>query len=260
MRRWFGVLLFLGLFVPMSAEAASRVVDLPTRPGVTQRMLVIVPEAPKAAAILIAGGHGGLQLSAGGRAAWGEGNFLVRTRDLFAANGVAVAVVDAPSDRQSGAFLNQFRQTAEHVADLKATIAWLRRETGLPVWLIGTSRGTQSAAFAAIQLAGGEGPDGVVLTSTILTDERSRTVPRMAVNKIAVPVLVVHHEQDGCQHCKFRDIAALMNKLTGTARKELIAVTGGVDQGDPCEPRAYHGFNGLEREVVGKIAVWMTAK
>jgi hypothetical protein len=27
--------------------------------------------------------------------------------------------------------------------------------------------------------------------------------------------------------------------------------------GNPCEARAYHGFNGLESEVVGKIAAWI---
>jgi hypothetical protein len=30
-----------------------------------------------------------------------------------------------------------------------------------------------------------------------------------------------------------------------------------VNHGDPCEGRAYHGFNGIEREVVEKIAAWI---
>jgi len=34
-----------------------------------------------------------------------------------------VAVIDAPSDRQSDPYLAGFRQTAHHVADIKATIA-----------------------------------------------------------------------------------------------------------------------------------------
>ena len=29
---------------------------------------------------------------------WGDKNFLVRSRDMFAAQGLMVAVVDAPSD------------------------------------------------------------------------------------------------------------------------------------------------------------------
>ena len=102
--------------------------------------------------ILFAGGHGGLQISSSGSFKWGAGNFLVRTRQLFADQGLMVVVVDAPSDRQSAPFLGGFRQKAEHAADIKAVIAWAREQTKVPVWLVGTSRGTQSAAFVATEL------------------------------------------------------------------------------------------------------------
>ena len=32
---------------------------------------------------------------------------------------------------------------------------------------------------------------------------------------------------------------------------------GGITVGDPCEARAYHGFNGIEREVITRIAAWI---
>ena len=70
------------------------VVDLPTRPGVTQRMLVITPPEPKAAVVLLAGGHGGLQIFPNGSFKWGEGNFLVRSRQLFGDKGLMTVVVD----------------------------------------------------------------------------------------------------------------------------------------------------------------------
>lgn len=60
-------------------QIAQTVVDIPTRPGVSQRMVVLSPENPKATVILFAGGHGGLQIFPGGSFKWGEGNFLVRT-------------------------------------------------------------------------------------------------------------------------------------------------------------------------------------
>ncbi|HAK59461.1 MAG TPA: hypothetical protein DCO77_03620 [Nitrospiraceae bacterium] len=41
------------------AQAAERVVDIPTRPGIVQRILLLSPENPKAAVILFPGGHGG---------------------------------------------------------------------------------------------------------------------------------------------------------------------------------------------------------
>lgn len=242
------------------AQDAPRIVDVPTRAGVTQRLLVITPPQPKAVVVLFAGGHGGLQLAPDGRIGWGSGNFLVRSRDLFVQQGYTTVVIDAPSDRQREPFLSGYRQTAEHVADVKAVIAWSRQQAKLPVWLVGTSRGTQSAAYVATQLQGADAPDGIVLTASIVDDPRSRAVPRMDLDRIRIPVLVVHHEEDGCRLCLFRDVPRLMSGLTATPRKELMAFRGGTDIGDPCEARAYHGFNGLEPQVVGAIAAWMAAK
>jgi len=250
----------LAMLSPAHAEIIQKVIDIPTRPGVTQRMIVLSPEAPKAAVVLIAGGHGGLQVSPGGAMQWGEGNFVVRSRQLFAEQGLMVAVIDAPSDRQAAPFLQGFRQTPEHAADIKAVIAWLRESAKVPVWLVGTSRGTQSAAYAATELAGTDAPDGIVLSATILTDDKSRAVPAMPLEKIRVPVLVVHHEQDGCAHCNFADVPALMKKLDSVPRSQLLTFNGGANRGNPCEAAAYHGFNGLERDVVQKTAAWLLAK
>ena len=247
----------------VQAQTTQKVVDVPTRPGVTQRMLVVSPPTTttaKAAVILIAGGHGGLQIFPNGSFKWGAGNFLVRTRQAFADRGLMVAVIDAPSDRQSPPYLAGFRQKPEHAADMKAAIAWMREQSKAPVWLVGTSRGTQSAAYVATELSGPEGPDGIVLSSTILTDGGGRPVPAMPLEKVRVPVLVVHHEQDGCAHCSFADVPALMGKLESSPRKALLSFKGGENKGDACEAMAYHGFNGLEREVVQQIADWILAK
>jgi pimeloyl-ACP methyl ester carboxylesterase len=243
------------------AQTAQKVVDVPTRPGVTQRMIVLSPPDPKAAVILLPGGHGGLQVFPNGSMKWGEGNFLVRTRQLFADAGLTVAVVDAPSDRQSPPFLGGFRQKPEHAEDIKAVISWLRENAKVPVWLIGTSRGTVSAAYVATELAAAPiGPDGLVLTSTILTDDRGRPVPAMPLGKIRVPVLVVHHEQDGCSHCPFTEVPTLMGKLGKSPRAQLLTFKGGGNRGDPCEAFAYHGFNGLEGEVIQQTVAWILAK
>ncbi|MBU3737507.1 MAG: alpha/beta hydrolase [Rhodoferax sp.] len=249
---------------PEAAQAApalpAQVVDVPTRPGVTQRLLVLRPAQPRAAVVLLAGGHGGLQIQGDGTLKWGGGNFLVRTRQQFAAQDLLVAVLDAPSDRQRQPFLSGFRQTPEHLADLKAVIAWLRAGTGLPVWLVGTSRGTQSAAYAATELTGPAGPDGVVLSATILRDPRSRAVPALPLQAIRVPVLVVHHERDGCPLCAYADLPLLTERLTAAPRSALLPVRGGQDVGDPCEAQAHHGFNGVETPVVRQTAAWMLAR
>ena len=258
------ILLFGLGFLAFSSQLwaqTEQVVDIPTRPSITQRMVVLQPDKPKAIVILFAGGHGGLQITSSGSFQWGENNFVVRSRHLFADNGLLVAVVDAPSDRQNPPFLGGFRQKPEHVADITAVIAWLKQKNNIPVWLVGTSRGTQSAAFIATQLAPADGgPDGIVLTSTILTNKKSRPVLKMPLRKIQVPTLIVHHKDDGCVHCKYDDLPKLMDKLTAAPRKELLTFEGGKNKGNPCAAMAYHGFNGIEKEVVTKIADWITRK
>jgi pimeloyl-ACP methyl ester carboxylesterase len=252
---WSALVLVLAI-APVGAQ--DKVIDIPTRSGVTQRFLLISAPDAKAAVILFAGGHGGLQLNEAGSARWGNNNFMVRSAHLFASQGLTVAVIDAPSDKLSPPYLSGFRQSPEHAADVKAVIAWLKDQTKVPVWLIGTSRGTQSVAAVSTMLGTNGGPDGIVLTSTILSDARSTPVPDMALEKLTIPVLVVHHEQDGCRACPFRGIPRLMDKLSTVPRKQLITFRGGENQGDPCEALAYHGFNGLEAEVVGRVANWIT--
>ncbi|MEQ1518889.1 MAG: alpha/beta hydrolase [Usitatibacteraceae bacterium] len=254
------LLLLLLPVVAALAATAEKVVDIPTRSGVTQRMLVLSPPESKAVAILFAGGHGGLQIAPDGALAWGKGNFLVRSRTLFADQGFMTIVLDAPSDRQHAPFLGGFRQTADHAADVRAVIAWARMQSNAPVWLVGTSRGTQSVAYLATELSGTAGPDGIVLTSTILRDDKGRAVPAMPLAKFRLPVLVVHHENDGCTACRFNDIPSLMDKLGASPRKQLIVMSKGENRGDPCEAFAFHGFNGLEHDVVGQIAAWILAK
>ena len=33
---------------------------------------------------------------------------------------------------------------------------------------------------------------------------------------------------------------------------------GGATRGDPCEAFAHHGYNGIEGDVIAKIAAWIT--
>ena len=123
----------LAVFVASAslAQVGERVIDVPTRTGVTQRLILLEPAGAKAVVILYAGGNGGLQISREEAIGWGKGNFLVRTRQLFAEQGLVVAVIDAPSDRQDGRFFDGFRQTPESAADARAVIA-LREPRGFP--------------------------------------------------------------------------------------------------------------------------------
>lgn len=199
-----------------------------------------------------------MRIDASARFGWGAGNFLVRTRALFAERGVSVAVVDAPSDRQSPPFLSGFRQSPAHAADVRAVVAWLRAETGRPVWLIGTSMGTFSAAATALA---GVGADGLVLTSTVVHSARGeRTVASMPLERLPMPVLVVHHRDDGCVSSPYAAVPAMFEKLAGATRSKLVVFDGGRSEGDPCEAFAHHGYAGLEPQVVDAIVRFVLAQ
>lgn len=162
------LLIALVLLASTGAPSAEDIVILPTRGGVTQSYLLSVPEAGKAraVAILFPGGAGKVDLEReSARKVLDRGNFLVRARQLFAGYGIAAAVVDSPSDHPRG-MDDEFRLGETHTDDIAKVVANLKsRFPGLPLFLVGTSRGTISVAAAGARL--GKATDGVVLTSTV---------------------------------------------------------------------------------------------
>jgi hypothetical protein len=209
------------------------------------------PDA-QATLVLLPGGAGGLGMKDGVPT---SANFLVRSRDLFAAGGFHVAVLGRPSDRRELGY--EDRVSAEHVEDLRRAVAYLKRDAGLPVWLVGTSRGTVSATAAAIAF-GNEALAGMVLTSSVTSAKNTGAVPTQDLAAIRIPVLVVHHAKDACRVCDPQGAPAIIAGLASAPVKKLVMVNGGADpSGDPCGPRHWHGYIGMEREAVALIAAWI---
>jgi hypothetical protein len=251
--------LLYGVVDALPASAAEELITLPTRSGVTQSFYVTMPVgSPTAGLILFTGGDG--KLRSYGPANIRSGNFLVRSRDLFVAQGFAVAVIDAPSDESSG-MGDDFRVSNAHRRDIGFVIAWLRQRAQAPVWLVGTSMGTLSAANGGTLQPGG--PDGVALTSSVTqTSRRVRnTVYDARPIDVRVPTLIVHNREDGCVVCPFSDIPDLMGRFKNAPRKQLIAFQGGDPPiTDACEALSRHGYLGLESQVVAAIAEWIKVK
>lgn len=248
------LLIALALLLPSGAPSAEDIVTLSTRAGVTQSYLLAAPDAAKvrAVAILFPGGAGKTDLEREtARTALDRGNFLVRTRRLLAAGGIAAVVMDAPSDRPSG-MDDGFRLGDAHTEDIGKVVADLRKRfPGVPVFLVGTSRGTISAASAGRRL--GKSVDGVVLTATLFL--ASKTQPGLSGFDFATipsPLLFVHHLDDGCAYTPYSSARQLAD------RYPLISVSGGLPpQSKPCEAMSQHGFLGKEAETVDAMSRWM---
>ena len=248
------LLLALALLLPFGATLAEDIVTLSTRGGVTQSYLLSTPEAGKAraVAILFPGGAGKTDLEReSARQVLDRGNFLVRSRRLLAAGGIAAAVMDAPSDRPSG-MDDGFRLGDEHAEDIGKVIADLKsRLPGLPVFLVGTSRGTVSAASIGKRL--GPSVDGVVLTATLfLATRREPGLSGFDFASIPSPLLFAHHVNDGCAYTPYASAKQL------SQRYSLVTVSGGLPpRSKPCEAMSEHGFLGREAATIDAIAKWM---
>ncbi|MBT5896661.1 MAG: alpha/beta hydrolase [Rhodospirillaceae bacterium] len=234
-----------------------------TREGVTVPTVIIAPHNPKAVVILFAGGSGTIRIQPDGTIRR-AGNFLVASRKKFTKHGLVAVVIDAPSDQTDGGSVMEFdfRESEDHARDISLIVTALRKTYSLPVWLIGTSRGSTSVAGAGIRLQQKDPgrPDGIVLTSAISEDNRKGgNLLDMKLSAIRVPTLVVHHVKDGCHVTPHYGVSRIMDGLTGARITELITIKGGNTKGDPCGPKSHHGFLGQRGKVVKKIALWIKA-
>ncbi len=250
-------LAFLVIFP--AAGRAAQTVDLDSR-GETQRILFIGVDAPKANLVLFAGGTGRIFIRKNDTIKR-EGNLLVRTRGAFAERGFNVAVFDAPSDRRAKKGMFGFRQTPEHAEDIKAVMDFMKSKADVPVWLVGTSRGSISAVNGAVRLGGLEGgPDGIVLISSVTRRSKKGriTVYQADAEDISVPTLIVHNRDDGCMVTPFSGAEDLLENISKAPVKELIAFEGGDDGGgNPCKSQTYHGFLGLDAALVEAVTGWI---
>lgn len=229
-------------------------ITLSTRPGVQQRILMIQPEGKsKGILILFPGGDGAGHFKEGDRGFRLSNNFLVRSSHLFALEGFTSAIIDVPSDRASG-MSDGFRTSPEHLREIRAVVSFFAETYRQPVYLVGTSRGTLSAAYVATALDG-ESVAGVVLTGTY---EQIRSLP---LERIRYPLLFVHHRDDGCRITPYAGARDLFRRATASRKKDFVTVIGGNPPlSMPCEALSTHGFLGKENEVVKTITDWLSGK
>jgi len=239
----------------MALATQETYVAVTTRPGVELPVWLMDPGHASHIVILFSGGEGRLEITSAGIGR--RGNFLVRSRNRFAAQGMLVAVADKPSDR---AGLHEFRTSTKHAQDIRLLMAYLRQHyPGKPLWLVGTSRGTISVANAASRLQDKEGPDGIVLTASVTRGGSKNRNSLRDVNlaAIRVPTLVLHNKLDECAVTPYAEAQALLGQLNAARDKAFEAVSGGSSKGNPCKAKSYHGFRGIEAEAVERIAAWI---
>ena len=266
----------LAALLLIAASAASRaqadstcgeLVTIETHDRTTTRYALAHPPGIAAAEgrialVLLAGGGGHLDLDDKGCPRALKGNSLVRLLPDFHAEGFITALVDAPSDYPGEDGLAGFRIEAQHAEDLGKIIADVRKRTNASVWLAGTSRGSISAANAAARLSGPAAPEGLVLTSVLMSGGKkgwvTQTVFNLPLESIRMPVLIVGHVDDKCVRSPAGQMESVAAR-TRSVRQQVVTVSGGpghtgLPNIDACAGRAPHGYVDQEAEVAAGMA------
>lgn len=241
------VLLFTG-----AAQAAGITIKVPTREGITTNVYWEEAKNAKGTVLLLPGGGGGYGRIENGKPQ--SSNFLVRSNQYFLDDGYNVAIFGRPTDMAELDYADRISDT--HIADIRAAITFLKTKSPLPVWLVGTSRGSVSAAAAAIRIQSDIA--GIVLTASVLSFKKIGALPTQDLAAIKVPTLVMHHQRDACPICAPHEVGNITRALKNAPIKRQIMVDGGANPiGDPCEAKHWHGFIGMEREAVKHITEWL---
>lgn len=137
--------------IATAAELSTELINTKTRGGIRQKFILIKPENPSSSHILLPGSNGCLKLSSlfenisiGSL----KKDFLVRNREKIAKQNIMVAVMDAPSDRQSkkssaSGCLNSlsdgneiYRMSESHTQDIIAVASYLKKKADVQFGLL----------------------------------------------------------------------------------------------------------------------------
>ena len=226
--------------------------------------VLLKPDNPKAAVVLFPGSRGYLKLDSDGEIRKQKKSFLVVNRESFMDKGLMVAVFNPPGDMED--LRRTYRISEKHGQDIQAVVEFLKKKADVPVWLIGHSRGTFSAANGAIRL--GNLVSGLVLTSTITKSREKyaiyKTHPNavldMGLASIKVPTLVLANKPDSCASSPASNAEKVVKALTGSSAA-AVKVYGDEDpSGDSCKWKGPHHFADFQDKVEADIAAFIQAQ
>jgi hypothetical protein len=188
-------------------------------------------------------------------------NYLQNNTDLFAQAGIALVVMDCPSDENRIAPGNtplacndDYRSSVKHADDVKKIMAVLKEKYGITqFYIMGHSYGTISSKWIAKNL-------GTEIQGSIHSAAQTVASPRMRaygysaesfdMGSLKAPVLNIHHGDDQCIYTPYSTVLSY-------SKNNLITVKGGIPNGDVCGGGHYHSFEGREEVSSKAIIQWI---
>jgi hypothetical protein len=187
--------------------------------------------------------------------------FLRMNQKLFNEEGLALVVVDCPTDQWGApgtpptACLDDYRSSPQHADDVRSVMKRLKEEYGLSkIYIMGHSFGSISSRWLARQL-GNEIAGSIHSASMNGVNAKGygNSLAGFPYEALAAPVLHVHNENDACRTTPY-------GKVKEYAGKNLVTIRGGEPEGDPCGATHLHSYKGREEQVVRAIISWIKTR
>jgi hypothetical protein len=173
------------------------------------------------------------------------------TQGLPASPGVDLVMMDSPGPISPGQIFPSARASADHLLRIEQLVRFYRQKTGLPVWLMGHSNGGISLSAFVKYLQSRGTPD--LIAGIVASAVREGTDFE---GPLSLPILFVHHRDDGCSVTNPTNSRALFEKVRTF---DAAPVTYEEIVGGSAEPRnacysGYHMYFGSAEQAVRAIA------
>lgn len=228
---------------------------------VVQRAILLKPSQPTDTALLFYRGWSGIA-NIKTEVDWKRNlNYLQNNTELFSQAGIALVVMDCPSDENSVAPGNKplacnddYRSSVRHADDVRKILALLNEKYGFKnFYVMGHSYGTISSKWLAKNL-GNEIRGSIHSASMTIANKYNRaygsSVESFDMSVLKAPVLNIHHGDDQCVHTPYATVVAY-------SKNNLITVRGGEGTGDVCGGTHLHSMGGREELASKAVIQWI---
>lgn len=196
-------------------------------------------ENPQATVIAIPGGEGRLGFKETTTGTRNQTALMLEnlTRAGFSPLRTSVVIFDSPYE----IFPYALRRSADHLDRIESVIRYYKKKLNTPIWLLGHSWGSVSVTEFV-----NRSPDARTLLAGVITSGSKYEIEIQ--NSVNMPILFLHHEQDGCQGTPYGYAQRNFEKAKSTNRSvtELATVKGGQPRGDPCRDGRHMYFGAYE--------------
>lgn len=215
---------------------------------------------PKATLVFIPGGEG----SVGVKENWNKfsgyfSNYYYNTMlqgltDPSKTSGsFNVVIFDSP--KSLGTSDPSARSSSSHLSRIESVVLFYKEKYHKPVWVMGHSNGgiSVTAFYKYLQ----KNKKDNMVSGLVYSAGRNAS---WLNDETKLPVLLMHHEKDGCSATEVSNTEKIFRKLqeSGNSNTELVLIKSGMSMAkDPCHS-GYHMYYAADEEVLKAMDQFMT--